>query len=236
MSCGLKRGLPILTESRRELNLIQHPREHRDSSKPAIPVQTISKSLFLALIRMASQQSQGPLVPKIQLSQSSAVDFIDTRLPAYHAAFNHPHARFDAGRQRFVDNSLTPKAPKQPARPVAPQIESMAFWSDMLPNAMIQLSTTPETDDRKQSDYSIRSLKTWEEIREKLELAKVEYGYLESGAKDKPKFGNRLKSSTRKILDGSVGPLQQAVGFVPNIELASPVTTTVKMLLDVRRL
>lgn len=118
---------------------------------------------------------------------------------------------------------------------MAPQIESMAFWSDLLPEAMTQLSTISEVGNRKQSGYSIRNLTTWEGIKEKLERAQVQYGCQENGGNANQKFGSRLKSSTRKLVDGSIGPLQQAVNFVPNIEMASPVTTTVKMLLSVRR-
>lgn len=182
---------------------------------------------------MASHQNQGSLIPRIQLSSSSTVDFVENRLPAYHAAFDHPHSRFDASRQRFVDDSFTLQHSDESPRPTAPQVETMAFWSDILPNAMNQLSTNAESENCKKSGHSIRSLGSWQDIAKQLELAKAEYEFCDHEAKDKPGFGRNLRKSTRKLLDGSIVPAQQVVNFVPEIEMASPITTTVKMLFAV---
>lgn len=39
--------------------------------------------------------------------QRPAVDFVETRLPQYHRAFDYPHAQFDPINNRFVDASRT---------------------------------------------------------------------------------------------------------------------------------
>lgn len=109
----------------------------------------------------------------------------------------------------------------------------MAFWSDILPNAMDRLSSFAEPENCSKSGHSIRRLGSWQDIAKQLEMAKAGYEFRDHEDKDKPGFGSKFRNSTRMLLDRSIVSVQQVANFVPEIEMASPVTTTVKILLTV---
>lgn len=177
-------------------------------------------------------------IPRIRL-HSPAIDFVENRLPSYHAAFNHPHANYDPALHKFVDdcppghgmqNTGIPKFDETytpPPRPPPDQIPAMKFWHSILPAAMKRLKDIKEPTGRGQSGYSIREATKWEEINEKLDLARNVY---------EPCDKARLKRMMRKMADSSVVPLQQAAKLIPNTSIASPVGAAINLLLDVSNL
>ncbi|KAF3054786.1 hypothetical protein GL218_07411 [Daldinia childiae] len=183
---------------------------------------------------MASQQPQGAIVPKIQL-HSPAVDFIENHLAKNDEAFNYPYAKFDPKRDRFIDDTLPLTHVIQPPRPQTPQVESMRFWTDILPSAMSRLSEIPEPEGRSKSGYSIRNLLDWIHVKEKLELARECYEFESKGNDASPGIRNRARKVVRKMVDRSVVPLQQAAQFVPDVDIASPIVGAVKVLLAAYR-
>ncbi|RDA94030.1 hypothetical protein CP533_5284 [Ophiocordyceps camponoti-saundersi (nom. inval.)] len=169
---------------------------------------------------------------------SPAVDFVETRLPRYHKAFDNTQVRYDPALDRFVDamELYRPKSQllhHDPSpRPLPAEIEVMSFWKGIFPRAMSLLNDLPALRDSDHPEYGIRHLGTWEEVHDRLCRAKTSYEF----GKKKTKTGARAMENYRKGLrigmDHAVYPLQQVTKMMPSNDIASPVVGGVKVLLE----
>ncbi|KAF4333485.1 hypothetical protein FBEOM_12693 [Fusarium beomiforme] len=185
--------------------------------------------------------SQHPIQPR-----SPAVDFAETKLSEYHEGFKYPASKFDQTLHRFVDNSsptavqiygprpLSNVVFEPPPRQLPPKVESMEFWGKVLPEAMRRLRECPKAHNQSQSEYGIRDLNKWSEVQKTLLFAKNSYDFRTHEGSIGQAAG-KLRRATRKVFDKSVVPLQQAVKFVPDVEIASPIVGSVKVLLEAYR-
>ncbi len=113
-----------------------------------------------------------------------------------------------------------------PPRPLSPRIEVMQFWNDIFPGAIASLKELPSHAYR-DSAYDIRNLTKWEDVYAVLSKARASYEYCDPGLVE------RFRKKVRVWLDKSTPPLQQAVKFIPDIDIASPIVGAVKVLLEV---
>lgn len=186
---------------------------------------------------MENQSTQDTPSPRLRL-HSPAVDFVITRLPQYHPAFDNPHANLNPILHQFVNTSQTGVMhlqpygyqPSQPiARPLPPGVEIMEFWNFVLPDSKLE-----EPYSHSNSEYSIRGLHKWTDIRGRLDSAKRVYDFQDAKS-TLDKGVSKVRRGIRKGMDKSVAPLQQAARFVPDVDIANPIVGAVKVLLDVSR-
>lgn len=189
---------------------------------------------------------QGPpgSSPQPFVLYTPAVDFIENRMSQYHEAFDTSGFRYSPNRNQFValapppggvmqppgPSSLTvPYVPAAPEpRPTPGSINDMGFWGVVFPVAMRRLNEEPLPRAGYQPQWGIRHLSVWRDVQAKLDMAQREYDF-HHGSKNVGKFRRKL----RDVLDKVTVPIQQAVGLIPDVDLASPVIGVVNMLLDV---
>lgn len=179
-----------------------------------------------------------------------AIDFIENRLPSYHPAFNIGKTSFDVSQERymalppsstemngfmhtrsFLRERLAPTStfsPQHVPRPVACDINDMAFWREILPRAMetIQAEEIPCPITKK--SWAIRHFSSWEDIQNQLELARKHYDF-----SDCNKHIGWARNKVRGVFDKHVATLQQGARLVPEIDVAKPVVGAIKLVLDV---
>jgi len=174
---------------------------------------------------------------------SSAVDFVENRLPQYHSVFGHPNSRFDPHQQKFVDDSssdainfyeppLLSDSDETAPRPPLSDVHVMKFWELIFLAAMDRLRRDPEPEKQCTSEYSIRNLQKWEQVSSKLKQAQRTYEFRDQTITVGQIFG-RARRKMRRLADKGIAPAQQASKFIPNTDFASPVAAVVGVLLDV---
>ncbi|RKK62993.1 hypothetical protein BFJ69_g16951 [Fusarium oxysporum] len=158
-----------------------------------------------------------------------AVEFVEKRGPQYHKAFNSSNAVFDpVADAQAISNALLEPPPRQ----LPPRLVSMTFWNLVFPKAMERLQQCPAI--HKNDKYHIRNSTNWSEVQTTLLSAKDAY----DGRNHEGRIGRatgKVKEMRRIIMDKSAVPLQQAAKFVPDIEIASPIVGSVKVLLEAYR-
>lgn len=123
-------------------------------------------------------------------TRQPTLDFIDTRLPEYHAAFANPQVRFNTAlgryapvRQRAQNSNMAQQAddqqldllPEQPP-PCGPNPARRPFWDEMFPQAMAQLrAVRDEPTGLVGTAYSIRGATGWPVIVNTVEVARAKY-------------------------------------------------------------
>ncbi|KAK7911951.1 hypothetical protein PG985_014432 [Apiospora marii] len=162
---------------------------------------------------------------------SLAVDFIDNRLVANCEEFKNAPTTFDPDSGRYVplrrksttETAISEKPPttQQLTRPeVTRSLQSapneMSFWAFILPSAMNELQSGRPNEPRGRADspYSIRWLKTWNEVYEVLQRARDAY-------EDSKGFRRGFVKGFRKVASNSQ-LLKGAAKLVPEFSFASP--------------
>ncbi|KAI0468397.1 hypothetical protein F4859DRAFT_490319 [Xylaria cf. heliscus] len=188
--------------------------------------------------------SQGPMLAPTVVFHTPAVDFIENRMPEYHPAFDVNGFRYSPGQSRFVPLadrttimdaaspstlSAPPTAPTSPQpRPPPSSISHMDFWAEVFPEAMSQLNREPLPHRGPyQPQWGIRHLSTWPNVQAKLDMAWRDYGF-HNGQQHVGKFRRKFRLAMDKV----TAPLQQGVNLIPDIDVVSPVTGVISLLLD----
>lgn len=186
-------------------------------------------------------------MPAGQDAQPAAVEFIDGRLPDYHAAFVHPPVRYDAASGQYIpkeqfSGAQPGDAPRQtimapdsdgiPPRPAWTTTNAMQFWTAIFPSARAKfLLETAEPKGRAKTPYDLRDKQDWDAVYETLGAAREKY------KQDGGTVG-WLRKVRRKVAD-NVAPGVEAAKIankvVPNNPYSTPVLGAVEVLLDVSR-
>ncbi|KAK8045967.1 hypothetical protein PG996_014031 [Apiospora saccharicola] len=176
-----------------------------------------------------------------------AVDFIENRSHEYHRAFDSTVCRCSPTQNKFVPlsgaSTIVPRLDLSsmtvmPPGPILPQprpnpspIGDMSFWAEVFPEAMKRLNDEPQPyHGRYRLQWSIRDFIEWQQVQEKLDMARREYDHF-NGHQQIGKFRRKLRGA----MDKSVQPLKQAMKLVPDIEIASPVVGAIELLVDAYR-
>ncbi|KAK8001000.1 hypothetical protein PG991_013222 [Apiospora marii] len=107
----------------------------------------------------------------------------------------------------------------------------MSFWAEVFPEAMRRLNEEPQPySGPYRPQWSVRDLREWRPVEEKLDMARKEYEHF-NGHQKVGKFRRKLRSA----MDNTVQPLKQAMKLVPDIEIASPVVGAIELLVDAYR-
>ncbi|KAI3321465.1 hypothetical protein HD806DRAFT_502654 [Xylariaceae sp. AK1471] len=185
--------------------------------------------------------SNSETVPKIHL-QPVAVDFIDTRLPRIHRAFAPHRFKYNSKLDCYVQTSRgslvkmqTEKINLQAQTPVSTKpvkmlgppeiILSMRFWDRVFPDAMGRLGANhEEPKGRRETAYSIRGLKDWDQVYQKLEDCRRDY-------LDDKGWTKKVKRQWREFSE-NIGPVQEAWNLVPDIDYITPIRGTVDFLFE----
>ncbi|TLS26548.1 hypothetical protein PpBr36_05492 [Pyricularia pennisetigena] len=168
--------------------------------------------------------------------QPPAVDFIDNHIDEYHPAFSNPPSRYDPRLKQYVicqtSNFLEPQvspdveaqvgtAAPLPSeydftpRPLPQPTAALDFWEDLFPTAMDRFQMMHPVEPDAVAKYRIRDRKSWTEVFDQLEAAKVQY-YQTKG----------FKGGFRKIYRKSGDNVQPLIGVakaLPDIDMVTPV-------------
>lgn len=188
--------------------------------------------------------------PRVHL-QPPSVDFVETRMPEYHAAFRNSLTRYDPEDNQYkvheenlaimaAEQSLKPPESSSESspvtqvtiRPLPPPSSATKFWKSVFPQSMSKFRNSgdsPEPIGRAESGYSIRNetTRTWDDVRTQLERAQEKYDGTKQG------LMGRLKRGSRKIMEHGDG-LRRIVQAMPDLDIASPIFAVAKVLLEVR--
>lgn len=192
--------------------------------------------------------------PRLHI-QPPSVDFVETRMPGYHAAFGNSLPRYDPVDNKYKVHEKTlvimaserkhlrfkPLKPAPKARlyfrqqPVRCHLLcqqcsfGIAFYHNQCQNSRIS-HEIPEPKGRADSGYSIRTGRTskCDNIRAQLERAQETYDRTDQG------LVGRLKRGSRKAMKHGDG-LRRIVQAILDVDIASSVFAVAKALRDVRR-
>ncbi|KAI1086211.1 hypothetical protein F5B19DRAFT_176379 [Rostrohypoxylon terebratum] len=166
-------------------------------------------------------------IPQLSL-QPIAVDFIDGRLSVFHPAFACARSRYDPKLDRYISSRPTSLEKMQHQRHASrvstvthtnsaavlspPEIIlSMSFWDNVFPTAMSRLEEAfDEPKHRHDSGYSIRGLRDWDQVYQRLEDCFKNYV-------DDSGLIRTVKKGWRGFSD-RIGPLQEAWKLMPDID------------------
>ncbi|KAH6617424.1 hypothetical protein F5144DRAFT_586391 [Chaetomium tenue] len=174
--------------------------------------------------------NQGSFVPAF--SRPVTVAYIDHHLQDQHLMFVNPPVQYNPLSGLYTPNNYALASPADdddlPSRPDWGDIKAMRFWNGIFPDAMAEFKKTKEPHGRAGTDYSIRSLDSWEEIYRRLEAAQAKY----------QQIGGRvgwLRKVRRKVAD-NIAPVAGAVGIAGAVGHGEPIVTpvlgAVEMVLD----
>lgn len=114
------------------------------------------------------------------------------------------------------------------SREAITDLQSMKFWSKILPAARTQLCEGHEPKGLSNTDFSIRSKKEWKDIYETLEAAKKKYEDVKGPL-------GQMSRLRRKVADRSSpvsGFIKAVEGLLPDSDYTAPVVGTVKLIVD----
>ncbi|KAJ8110804.1 hypothetical protein ONZ43_g5783 [Nemania bipapillata] len=193
---------------------------------------------------MADQASPSRSLAPTFVLHTPAVDFIENRMTEYHSAFDTTGFRYSPTQSQFIPDSTPvavthvpgpstlaplPASPAPPSpRPTSGSINDMSFWVGVFPEAMNRLNQDPlPYSGPYQPQWGIRHLSAWPDVQAKLDMARKDYDFY-NGPQKVGKFRRKL----RLVADKASGPLQQGVKLIPDIDVASPVTSVISLVLD----
>ena len=186
--------------------------------------------------------------------QPPSVDFIENRIYTYHPAFSMPPSQYDPDSDMFVvcyppatsQSRLMATHGMQVAslpghqmaagadvtiqpRPLAKTSESLKFWDSLFDQAMSKFKETHAKEPAEviEKKCGIRGKKDWASMFDQLKAVRDEYSRVDDT------FKTRSKQAYRKFADQVAPPLRGVVGFVPNNDYTTPISGTIKLLLEV---
>ncbi|KAL8366416.1 hypothetical protein RB595_004950 [Gaeumannomyces hyphopodioides] len=218
--------------------------------------QPSSRAFYLFLLNTAIMAGQGSSITRF--SRPVTVNYIDHHLEEQHPMFVDPPVQYDPMSGRYVpitkqcgpmsgqhSSNSQVVAPRQhapndqasgpspdgnglPPRPDWAETKAMLFWNSIFPDAMTEFKKAKEPQGQSSTDYSIRSLDSWDEIYRRLEAARAKY-------QSKGGPVGWLRDMRRKAAN-NVTPLAGAVKTgakaAPSDPIATPVLAAVGLILD----
>ena len=174
-------------------------------------------------------------IPKVH-AQPLAVDFIDNHLPEYHPAFKNTESHFDRASGQYVSSlpaaSMAGDSPPPDSEEIRhsrlpPPVAAMKFWNHIFEPAMDILKDEDQYPKPKlKPEFNIRDKDSWSDVHATLQKAREKFEPSKKG------YLGHLKSGVRKLAD-NLGPVEQLVKAVPNIDYVSPVLAAVEVILEV---
>lgn len=195
----------------------------------------------------ASQPDPGPGF------QPDEVRFLDNHLVDLHDALRYPRSRYDPRSRRYIAASQAAKMEMGEAiasdetgstmlddssGALVPTSASTTFWDSIFQKSVDRFQAlwvnAPRDREKSGWNYSIRDKSTWEDVYTQLQKAREFYDGDTKGL-----WGRYAKGYTKKrrwFVDHSGPVARQAVRFVPQMDLATPVIASVQVLVDVSSL
>lgn len=179
-----------------------------------------------------------------------AVKFLNNNLLDLHEALRNPMSRYDSVSRRYVTVSQLASLASTESDESGPErsalldgsdgavvlaASSMRFWDKIFLKSADRFKSlwanAPRDRERSGWDYCIRDKSTWEDVYAQLQKAREFYDGDSKGF-----WGRHAKDFTKKrrwIVDHSGPAARQAVKFVPQMDMATPVIAAVQVLVDV---
>lgn len=187
--------------------------------------------------------AQGSFIPGF--SRPVTVDYIDHHLHEQHPMFINPPVQYDPMSGQYGSNSEAlapgqyapgnhalpppPDGDDLPPRPDWANVNAMRFWNGIFLDAITEFRKTKEPRGRSSTDYSIRSLDSWDEIYHRLEAARAKYQQ-EGGPVG---WLRKIRRTAADNITPLAGAAAMGTKAAPSDPIATPVLAAVELVLNV---